>query len=105
MPCAFFLPAIRRAFVVYLTSHDRPIHEVLSPVLRDICLDYDSAFKGMTSDPVELKQLLDTRERLIKDLQQSLDADERRFLISLVNAAPEWTLLGVPHAEQLPALQ
>jgi hypothetical protein len=59
----------------------------------------------MTSTPVEIKQLLDTRERLIKDLQQNLDANERRFLISLVNAAPEWALLGVPHAEQLPALQ
>lgn len=98
-------PAIRRAFVIYVASHDRPIHEVLSPVLRDISLDYEGAFKGMTSEALELKQLLDTRERLIKDLQQNLDADERRFLISLVNAAPEWALLGIPHAEHLPALQ
>lgn len=98
-------PAIRRAFVIYLASHDRPIHEVLSPAPRDISLDYEGAFKGMTSEPVELKQLLDTRERLINDLQQNLDTDERRFLISLVNAVPEWALLGVPHAEHLPALQ
>lgn len=97
--------AIRRAFVIYLASHDRPIHEVLSPALRDISLEYEGAFKGMTSEAVELKQLLDTRERLVKDLRQNLDADERRFLISLVRAEPEWTLLGVPHAEQLPALQ
>lgn len=59
----------------------------------------------MTSEPVELKQLLDTRERLINDLQQNLNTDERRFLISMVNAAPEWALLGVQHVEQLPALQ
>ncbi len=97
--------AIRRAFVIYLASHDRPIHEVLSPALRDISLDYEGAFKGMTSEAVELKQLLDTRERLIKDIRQSLDTDERHFLISLGRAEPEWALLGVPHAEQLPALQ
>jgi predicted nucleotidyltransferase component of viral defense system len=29
-------PAIRRAFVVYLTGHNRPIHEVLFPTLRNI---------------------------------------------------------------------
>ena len=98
-------PAIRRAFVIYLASHDRPIHEVLSPALRDISLDYEGAFKGMTSETVEFERLLDTRERLIKDLRQDLDANERRFLTSLVNAAPDWTLLDVPHAEHLPALQ
>lgn len=98
-------PAIRRAFLIYLASHDRPIHEVLSPAPRDISLDYEGAFIGMTPEPVELNQLLDTRERLINDLQQNLDTDERRFLISLVNAVPEWALLGVPHAEHLPALQ
>jgi hypothetical protein len=25
-----------KAFVVYLSSHDRPMHEVLSPIIKDI---------------------------------------------------------------------
>jgi predicted nucleotidyltransferase component of viral defense system len=29
-------PAIRQAFVVYLASHNRPVHEVLFPAKRDI---------------------------------------------------------------------
>jgi predicted nucleotidyltransferase component of viral defense system len=29
-------PGIRRAFVVYLASHNRPVHEVLFPATRDI---------------------------------------------------------------------
>jgi predicted nucleotidyltransferase component of viral defense system len=37
-------PAIRRAFVVYLASHNRPPHEVLSPILRDITQDYERTF-------------------------------------------------------------
>ena len=98
-------PGIRRAFVVYLASHDRPVHEVLAPRLRDISLDYEGAFAGMTTDPVELDQLLDVRNRLINDVQKDLDANERRFLLSLVNAKPEWDLFGVPHAHELPALR
>lgn len=31
-------PAIRRAFILYLASHDRPLHEVLAPKRRDLTL-------------------------------------------------------------------
>ena len=98
-------PAIRRALVVYIASHPRPVHEVLAPKLRDISRDYEGGFKGMTAEEVGLDRLLSTRERLIGDIQRDLDIDERRFLISLVNAAPDWKLLGVPHAQELPAVR
>ena len=45
---------IRRAFVVYLASHDRPVHEVLFPSMRDIGQEYERNFKGMTTEPVDL---------------------------------------------------
>ena len=94
--------AIRRAFVVYLASHNRPVHEVLFPSLRDIRQEFEHNFTGMTVEPVELDALLAARERMMRELQQGLSADERRFLLSLVAAEPEWPLLGVPHLEQLP---
>ncbi|MCP2223584.1 MULTISPECIES: nucleotidyl transferase AbiEii/AbiGii toxin family protein [Bradyrhizobium] len=96
---------IRRAFVVYLASHKRPVHEVLFPSLRDIRQDFEHNFAGMTAEPVELDALLAARERMMRELQQGLSADERRFLLSLVAAAPEWSLLGLPHLEQLPGLR
>ena len=96
---------IRRAFVVYLASHNRPVHEVLFPSLRDIRQEFEHNFAGMTAEPVELDALLAARERMMRELQQGLSADERRFLLSLVAAEPEWALLGVPHLEQLPGLR
>ncbi len=93
---------IRRAFVVYLASHNRPVHEVLFPSSRDIRQEFEHNFAGMTAEPVELDALLAARERMMRELQQGLSADERRFLLSLVAAEPEWPLLGVPHLEQLP---
>jgi predicted nucleotidyltransferase component of viral defense system len=51
-------PGIRRAFVVYLASHNRPVHEVLFPAMRDIGQEYERNFRGMTTEPVELDALL-----------------------------------------------
>ncbi|MGH8856413.1 MAG: nucleotidyl transferase AbiEii/AbiGii toxin family protein [Polaromonas sp.] len=98
-------PGIRRAFVVYLASHNRPVHEVLFPAMRDIGQEFERNFWGMTTEPVELGALLAARERMVQELQSSLDADERRFLLSLVNGQPEWPLLGIAHAEHLPGIR
>lgn len=98
-------PGIRRAFVVYLASHNRPVHEVLFPAMRDIGQEYERNFKGMTTEPVELDALLAARERMVQELHSGLDADERRFLLSLVNGQPEWPLLGIAHAEHLPGIR
>ena len=98
-------PGIRRAFVVYLASHNRPVHEVLFPAMRNIDQEYEHNFRGMTTEPVELDALLAARERMVQELQSSLDADERSFLVSLVNARPEWPLLGVAHVEHLPGIR
>lgn len=96
---------IRRAFVVYLGSHNRPVHEVLYPTHRDVRQEFENNFVGMTVQPVELDALLAARERMMHELQQGLTKDERRFLLSLVAAEPEWAVLGVPHLEQLPGLR
>lgn len=98
-------PAIRRAFVIYLASHNRPVHEVLFPSPRDIRQDYANNFQGMTAEPVSLDELLAARERLMRELQQGLDEGERRFLLSLVIGAPDWPLLGMAHLEHLPGIR
>ncbi|MDZ3798335.1 MAG: nucleotidyl transferase AbiEii/AbiGii toxin family protein [Xanthomonadales bacterium] len=98
-------PGIRRAFVVYLASSNRPIHEVLFTTLRDIRHDYEHNFQGMTVVPVQLDALLATRERMVREIQQGLDDEERRFLLSLAAGTPEWSLLGIAHLEHLSGIR
>ena len=43
---------IRRGFVVYLACHNRPVHEVLFPSLRDIRHEFQHNFTGMTGRPL-----------------------------------------------------
>ncbi|MGO9805031.1 MAG: nucleotidyl transferase AbiEii/AbiGii toxin family protein [Steroidobacteraceae bacterium] len=98
-------PGIRRAFVVYLACHNRPVHEVLFPAMHNIGETYQREFLGMMVDPVELEALLATRERMMRELPRALTAEERRFLLSLVRAEPDWSLLGIPHLKQLPGIR
>jgi predicted nucleotidyltransferase component of viral defense system len=98
-------PGIRRAFVVYLASSNRPVHEVLFPPLRNVQHDYEHNFQGMTAEPVMLDALLVARERMVRELQQGLDDDERSFLHSLVAGAPDWSLLNIAHLEHLPGIR
>ena len=76
---------IRRAFVVYLASHNRPIHEVLFPQLRDVTYEFEANFRGMTTEPVELDALVEARNQMIATLHEDLDLDERAFLVSLAH--------------------
>lgn len=96
---------ICRAFVIYLASHNRPMHEVLFPREQDITEVYESSFVGMTAEEVGLRELLEARARLMYELPRALTANQRQFLISLANAEPAWDLLDVPHARELPAIR
>jgi len=98
-------PGIRKAFVIYLAGHNRPIHEVLFPKLRDIELDYRENFSGMTRVQTPLSTLYESRTRLLGELHAGLSADERGFLVSLARNTPQWDLLGIDHAKELPALR
>jgi predicted nucleotidyltransferase component of viral defense system len=98
-------PGIRRSFAVYLASHNRPIHEVLAPTLRDISGEFEATFRGMTAEPVELEPLLSARDRMIAELQAGLDTNERAFLLSLARKEPNWALLGIEHLERLPGIR
>jgi hypothetical protein len=81
------------------------VHEVLFPALRDIRLDYERTFQGMTTTSIAISELIEARERLIHDLHERLDSKERRFLLSLVQNKPEWGLLGFQHLEELPGIR
>lgn len=98
-------PRIRRAFTVYLAGHNRPMHELLPPRPQDIVNPFESEFTGMTREVVTLQQLERTRERLFRELPASLDAVERKFLLSMKRLAPDWDVLGISEIERMPAIR
>lgn len=93
---------IRRAFVVFLASHDRPMNELLTPNRKDLRQVYADQFSGMTLEPVPLKALEDAREELIARINADLSGAEREFLLSVKKMEPKWDLLGLSGVEKLP---
>lgn len=96
-----------RAFLVYLVSHSRPANELLCPHRLDISAQYDEEFVGMTVEEVPLEALLDTRERLIRDIHARARADgPRRFLTGFHALKPDWGAIGFNEVVgELPAVQ
>lgn len=98
-------PEIRRAFIVYLISHDRPMHEVIEPNLKDVRAIFESELRDMTDMTITYEELVEARAQLIKRLKTDLSENEKRFLLSVKEGNPDWPLLGVDGIERLPAVQ
>jgi predicted nucleotidyltransferase component of viral defense system len=97
--------ALRRAFVVYMLSHDRPMSEVLAPTRKNISEEFTRGFQQMTDEPVTISELTNAREALIHEIVGNMPKAHRRFLLSFERGTPDWSLLGVPDAAELPAIK
>lgn len=96
---------IRKAFIVYLISHNHPIAEVIKPEFIDIKKLYETEFKDMTQESVGLDELEAAREQLVSVIHAQLTPDEKRFLISFKAKKPDWGLLGLKDIDKLPAVR
>lgn len=97
--------ALRRAFIVYVISHDRPIAELLAPTRKPIEKEFSRGFEGMTREPVALGDLITARETMIAAIVDAMPEDHRRFLLGFKRGEPDWELLGIPAAAELPAVR
>lgn len=95
---------IRKAFLVYLISHNRPMHELLNPNFMNIQKIFVNEFQGMTFIPITLTELLETRKTLLKQIHTDLTSDERYFLISVKEIHPVWEKLGINGIDKLPGV-
>jgi hypothetical protein len=98
-------PEIVDCFVVYLASHNRPVHEVLKPRLHPLEATFANQFDGMTRAEISLDTLEQTREGLVQDLPRALTDQHRTFLLSLVKNQPRWECMPFAHLKELPAIR
>jgi predicted nucleotidyltransferase component of viral defense system len=68
---------LRKAFIVYLLSHDRRMAELLAAARLDISAEYERGFEGMVNEPVTLNELLQARENLIHEIVGDMPQQHR----------------------------
>jgi predicted nucleotidyltransferase component of viral defense system len=95
----------RKAFIVHLISHPRPMVELLNPSFIDIRAIYEKDFRDMMLEKVEYEELVETRNRLVDLIVNSLTPEEKKFVLSVKSGEPEWNLLGLRGIENLPGVK
>jgi len=94
-----------RAFLVYLTCSRRPPNEILAPNFVRLQDVFDREFAGMTVDDVTVTELEATRQKLVTDVQARLTGDAADYLRSLSGGDPDFELIGLNQARELPAVR
>lgn len=96
---------IMSAFIGYLSSHSRPLNELLNPNPVDLEEVYKNEFEGMTNETVPLDDLAEVQERLPGMLLDRLTDKQKEFLLSFQKVEPKWELFPVDHLKELPGVQ
>ena len=80
-------------------------NELLAPAAPLREEQYGEEFVGMTRQAVSWDALIDMRRRLHADIGSRLKGDVAAFLLSLHDAEPDFRLIGVSAAGDLPAVR
>ena len=98
--------ALWYTFLVYLTCSPKPAWEILEPQMpKDFEDIFQAHFRGMTAEPATAHELLKYRERLLVRLAEWIDEPSREFLLSVEDEQPDFDLIGLPQARELPGVK
>jgi hypothetical protein len=96
---------IKKGFLFYLISHNRPMSELLDPNMLDMKQTFVSEFQDMTTLAFSYDDYEKTRSILVKLIQASLKTEEKKFLLSFKQGTPIWELSSMPYIEDYPAVR
>jgi len=93
---------LKKGFIFYLVSSNRPFIEMLFPNFKDQKSVFENQFTGMTFEPFSYEDFKTTRTHLIQEIYASLSAADKQFLLSIENGLPDW---GIYDFSSFPAIQ
>lgn len=96
---------IRQGLLIMLLSHNRPINELISSNFQQREQEFLLEFEGMTEETFTYNDHKETFEKLVKIIQTSFTEADKDFIIGFHNLNPDWDLLGLKNAKNLPAIK
>lgn len=95
---------IKTGFIALALCHNRPLHEILNPIIQDHRLLFDQQFAGMSDTPFSYEEHVATLEQLQHDILLSLTDKEKQHLIDFISLKSAPSEFGIPNLERLPAI-
>ena len=96
---------VKPGFMLCLLGSDKPIVESLAPNLINQIDALENQFKGMTDEPFMYEDYETSRNNLVKVVNQSLDENDKNFLISFEEGAPNWSKCCAGDLSQYPSVR
>ena len=97
-----FTEEIKKGFILFLLSSNRPLHEMLHPHFIDQRETLINQFDGMSPEPFTYEDFEKNRKELIKTIYQNLTDKDKEFLLSFGEGTPNWAIYDF---ERFPAVQ
>ena len=99
------LNEVKEGFLVLALGHNRPLHELLGPMIQEQREIFDQQFAGMSDEPFSYDEHLATLERLAADVKGLFDDGDKQRLLDFVSLSGEENAWGIPHFDELPAIR
>lgn len=87
-----FTKEVKEGFLFRLLSSDRSIQDVLFPNLQDQRLAMANQFDGMSEEQFTYEEYEFIRETMVKTVQASITEEDKLFILSFKNVAPDWSI-------------
>ena len=95
---------VKEGFVALALCHNRPLHELLNPILQDHETIFGQQFKGMADTPFTYAEHCETFHRLRQELAAAMTDDDRQHLLDFISLQGSPDDFGIPNLSALPAI-
>ena len=96
---------LKNAFIVYLLSSNRPVHEIIRPSLLNQKEVFLKEFDSMADEKITYKMLEDVRSNFIDTINNSLSENDKKFILSFEQGQPNWHLFPLDKIQEFPAIK
>ena len=100
----YTLDEIKEGIIFNLLGSDRPIFESFEPNLIDQRNTMENQFVGMTDIPFDYNQFENTRDKLISDVKNLMDREDKEFLISFEENKANWDEYSYGNLKEYPSV-
>ena len=99
------LDEVKEGFLVLALGHNRPLHELLAPIVQNQSATFDQQFAGMAEEPFSYEEHQATLTRLTRDVRALFDDADRQRLLDFVSLSNGSGAFGIPNFDDLPAIR